>query len=93
MSKLVKKYRQERETSEDEEDIPLMELRKRLRHREMRQIQNKETEVKDMKCNDELSSDKSSSLTLVEYSDFDNQMDSEASAKRDKRSLKIREET
>ena len=43
LSKLAKKYRQEMETSEDEADIPLMELRKRLRHREMRQTQNEET--------------------------------------------------
>ena len=62
LSKLAKKYRQERETSEDEEDIPLMELRKRVRHKEMRQTQNEETKVKDMECNDELSSDNSSSL-------------------------------
>ena len=52
-----------------------MESRKRLRHREMRQTQNEETEVKDMECNDELSSDNSSSLPLVEYSDSDNGMD------------------
>ena len=73
LSKLSKKYRQE--TSEDEEDIPLMELRKCLRHREMRQTQNEEIKVKDMECSDELSSDNSSSLPLVEYSDSDNGMD------------------
>ena len=75
LSKLAKKYRQERETSEDEEDIPLMELRKRLRYREMRQTQNEETKVKDMECNDELSSDNSNSLPLFENSDSDNEMD------------------
>ena len=75
LTKLAKKYRQERETSEDEEGIPLMELRKRLRHREMRQTQNEETEVKDMECNNQLSSDNSSSLPLFEYSDSDNEMD------------------
>ena len=75
LSKLAKKYKQERETSEDEEDIPLMELRKRLRHREMRQTHNKETKVKDMEYNDELSPDNSSSLPLFEYSDSDNKMD------------------
>ena len=75
LSKLAKKYRQERETSEDEEDIPLMELRKRLRYREMKQTQNEETKVKDMECNDELSSDNSNSLPLFEYSDSDNEMD------------------
>ena len=30
LAKLAKRYRHERETSSDEEDIPLMELRKRL---------------------------------------------------------------
>ena len=75
LSKLAKKYRQERETSEDEEDIPLMELRKRLRYREMKQTQNEETKVKDMECNDELSSDNSNSLPLFEYKDSDNEMD------------------
>ena len=75
MSKLPKKYRQERGTSEDEEDIPLMELRKRLRYREMRQTQNEETKVKDMECNDELSSDNSNSLPLFGYCDSDNEMD------------------
>ena len=75
MTKLAKKYRQERDTSEDEEDIPLMELRKRLRHREVRQEQKEETEVKDMECNDELLSDNSSSLPFAAYSDSDNEMD------------------
>ena len=41
----------------------------------MRQTQNEETEVKHMECNDKLSSDYSSSLPLVEYSDSDNGMD------------------
>ena len=61
-SKLAKKYRQERETSEDEDDIPLMELRKRLRNRELRQKQNEDIEDKDTECNDEQRSDNSSSL-------------------------------
>ena len=74
VSKLAKKYRQKRATSKDEEDILLIELRKRIRHEEMRQTQNEETEVKNMECN-ELSSDNSSSLPLVEYSDSDNRMD------------------
>ena len=58
-----KKYKQERETSKDEEDIPLMELRKRLKLREMRQTQNEKTEVKDMECNDKFSCDNSSSFS------------------------------
>ena len=41
----------------------------------MRQTQNEETKVKDMECNDELSSDNSSFLPLCEYSDSDNGMD------------------
>ena len=62
LSKLAKKYIKERETSEDEEGIPLMELRKCLRQREMRQTQNEETKVKDMECIFELFSDNSSPL-------------------------------
>ena len=75
LSKLAKKYRQERETSEDEDDIPLMELRKRLRNRELRQKQNEDIEDKDMECNDEQRSDDSSSLPLVESSSSDSEMD------------------
>ena len=41
----------------------------------MRQTQNEETKVKDMECNDDLSSNNSSPLPLVEYSDSDNEMD------------------
>ena len=41
----------------------------------MKQTQNEETEVKDMECNNKLSSDNSSPLPLVEYSDSDNEMD------------------
>ena len=41
----------------------------------MRQTQNEEIEVKDMEYNNELSSDNSSSLPLVEYSVSDNGMD------------------
>ena len=75
LSKLAKKYRQERETSEDEDDIPFMELRKRLRNRELRQKQNEDIEDKDMECNDEQRSDNSSSLLLVESSSSDSEMD------------------
>ena len=72
---MAKTYRQERKTPEDKEDIPLMELRKRLRHREMRQTQNEEIKVKVMECNDELSSENSSPLPLFEYSDSHNEVD------------------
>ena len=75
MAKLAKKRRHERETSSDEEDIPLMELRKRLRHRESRQNQNEETEVKDMECSDEFHSDNSSSLPFVQSNNSDGDMD------------------
>ena len=37
LARMIKKHRQERETSEDEDDIPLMELSKRLNYRELRQ--------------------------------------------------------
>ena len=37
LARMIKKHRQERETSEDEDDIPLMELRKRLNYRDLRQ--------------------------------------------------------
>ena len=65
LAKLVKKYRQERESSGNESDIPLMELRKRLRRREMRQNQNEETEVKDMEINEEVYSDNSIPLSSM----------------------------
>ena len=42
-----------------------MELRKRLRHREMRQNQNEETEVKDMEVNEEVYSDNSIPLSSM----------------------------
>ena len=71
LAKLAQKYRQERETSSDGEDIHLMKLRKRLRHRESRQSQNEETEAKEMECNDELPSDNFSSLSFVEPNDSD----------------------
>ena len=52
-----------------------MELRKRLRHRESRQNQNEETEVKDMECNDEFPSDNTSSLPFVRPNNSDGDMD------------------
>ena len=73
LAKLAKRYRHERETSSDEEDIPLMELRKILRNRELRQ--NQETEEKDMECNDELSSDNSCSLPFVDHNNPEGDMD------------------
>ena len=78
LAKLAKKCRHERETSSKEEDIPLwslMELRKILRHRESRQNQNEETEVKDMECNDEFHSDNASSLPFVRPNNSDVDMD------------------
>ena len=74
LDKLAQRYRHERETSEDEDDIPLLELRKRLKSRALRQEQNEETEVKDMDCINELPSDNSHSLPLVEQSDSDSAM-------------------
>ena len=52
-----------------------MELRKRLRHRESRQNQNEETEVKDMEYNDEFHSDNSSSLPFVQSNNSNGEMD------------------
>ena len=52
-----------------------MELRKRLRHREIRQNQNQETKANEMEYNDELPSDNSSSLPFVRSSDSEGEMD------------------
>lgn len=75
LAKLAKQYRHERETSGDEDDIPLMELSKRLRRRELRQQNNEETEDKGMECHDELCSDNSCSLPLVESNDSASDME------------------
>ena len=47
LAKLAKMYRHERETSEDEEDIPLLELRNRSRHSVRKQGQDIEMEGQD----------------------------------------------
>ena len=47
LAKFAKRYRHERETSEVEEDIPLLELRNRLRHRDRNQGQDIEMEGQD----------------------------------------------
>ena len=52
LAKLAKGYRHERETSEDEEDIPLLELRNGLRHRDRNQGQDIETRDKHMESQD-----------------------------------------
>ena len=75
IAKLVKKYKQARESSSDESDIPLMELRKRLRHRNMRQNQNEETEVKDMEINNEVYSDNSIPLSSEMSDNSSNEME------------------
>ena len=41
LARMIKKHKQGRETSEDEDDIPLMELRKRINYRELRQKRKK----------------------------------------------------
>ena len=53
LAKLAKRYRHERETSEDEEDIPLLELRNRLRHRDRNQGQDIETRDEHMASQDD----------------------------------------
>ena len=75
MTKVCKKYRQEKEMSEDEDDIPLMELRKRLKHRKFRQEHNSETEAVEMGINDDILSDSPSSLSSVESSENEQEMD------------------
>ena len=50
---LTKRCRHERETSEDEEDIPLLELRNMLRHRGRKQGQDIETRDEHMGRQDE----------------------------------------
>ena len=53
LAKLAKTYRHEKETSEDEEDIPLLALRNRLRHRGRKQGQDIETRDERMESQDE----------------------------------------
>ena len=59
LAKMIKKHRQERETPEDEDDIPLMDLRKRLNYSDLRQNKKENIKVKDMEYDDEVSSDNS----------------------------------
>ena len=68
LARMIKKHRQEIETSEDEDDIPLMELRKRLNYRELRQNKKEDIKVKDMEYDDEVSSDNSCTLPLSDLS-------------------------
>ena len=75
LAKLAKKYRQERETSEDEGDIPLIELRKRLKHRKLRQEGNLKAETKEIGINDDILSYNPSSLSSVPSSDSEQEMD------------------
>ena len=53
LAKLAKRYRPERETSEDEEDIPLLEVRNWLRHKDRNQGQDMETRDEHMESEDE----------------------------------------
>ena len=75
LARMIKKHRQERETSEDEDDIPLMELRKRLNYRELRQNKKEDIKVKDMEYDDEVSSDNSCTLPLSDLSSSEQEMD------------------
>ena len=75
LAKMIKIHRQERETSEDEDDIPLMELRKRLNYRELRQNKKEDIKVKDMEYDDEVSSDNSCTLPLSDLSSSEQEMD------------------
>ena len=75
LARMIKKHRQERETSEDEDDIPLMELRKRLNYRELRQNKKEDIKVKDMEYDYEVSSDNSCTLPLSDLSSSEQEMD------------------
>ena len=65
LARMIKKHRQERETPEDEDDIPLMELRKRLNYSDLRQNKKENIKVKDMEYDDEVSSDNSCILKAI----------------------------
>ena len=52
-----------------------MELRKRLKHRKLRQEHNSETEAGEMGINDDILSDNPSSLSSVESSENEQEMD------------------
>ena len=53
LAKLAKRYRHERDPSEDEEDNPLLELRNMLRHRDRNQGQDMVTRDEHMESQDE----------------------------------------
>ena len=48
LPRMIKTHKQERETSEDEDNVPHKELRKRLNYRESRQNKKEDIKVKDM---------------------------------------------
>ena len=66
LAKLAMKYRHERETSEDEDDIPLMELSKRLKCQKepvKTYSSNEDSQVENMDCNEELTLDENPYFT------------------------------
>ena len=75
LASMIKKHKQERETSEDEDNIPLMELRKRLNYRELWQNKKEDIKVKDMEYDDEVPSDNSCTLLLSDLSCSEQEMD------------------
>ena len=75
LARMIKKHRQERETSENEDDILLMELRKRLNYRELRKNKKEDIKVKDMEYDDEVSSYNLCTLPFSDLSSSEQEMD------------------
>ena len=74
LAKLAKKYRHERQTPEDEDDIPLMELAKRMicqKESVSPHLSNDDSQIENMDYNDDMPSDKNSYHSA---SDSDNTM-------------------
>ena len=89
---MIKKHRQERETPEDEDDIPLMELRKRLNYRDLRQNKKENIKVKDMEYDDEVSSDNSCTLPLPDLKSSEQEMNVNVVHSRQCHATKIEEQ-
>ena len=66
MAKLAKRYRHERETSEDEEDIPLLEVRNRLRHSDRNQGQDIEMECQNEGFDGQIDSDNAMDVNEIQ---------------------------
>ena len=89
---MIKKHRQERKTTEDEDDIPLMELRIMLNYRKLRQNKKEDIKVKKMEYDDEVSSDNSCTLPLSDLSSLEQKMDVNVVHSRQRHAPKIIEQ-